>query len=143
LARTLSPGLQGGEGEEDEDEETTHTVKAKVYKYTIDREGTPVWAEMGIGMLRLKKHKETHARRVILRTNTTGKIVINFRIYPGLQPKRQGKIVSFTGHITSPGEDTQSAQYRLRVGTELNAIELTEAIEREVRLVQTNSSPST
>ena len=27
-------------------------------------------------MLRLKKHKETNARRVILRATTTGKIVI-------------------------------------------------------------------
>ncbi|KAI9450532.1 hypothetical protein F5148DRAFT_589783 [Russula earlei] len=94
-------------------------------------------------MLRLKKHNETNTRRVILRSTTTGKIVINFRIYPGLQPKRTGKTVAFTGHITSPGKDTQTAQYRLRVGTEDAAKEMTEAIEREVRLLQTDSSSST
>jgi hypothetical protein len=60
-----------------------------------------------------------------------------------LQPKRTAKTVAFTGHITSPGNDTQSVQYRLRVGTEAAATELAEAIEREVRLVQTSSSPST
>jgi hypothetical protein len=53
-----------------------------------------------------------------------------------LQPKRTGKIVAFTGHITSPEKkDTQSVQYRLRVATEGVANELVEAIEREVRLV--------
>jgi len=143
LARTQSPGSHGGEGEGEEDEETIYTIKAKVFKFTTDREGTSSWSEMGIGMLRLKKHKETDARRVILRSNTTGKILINFRIYPGLQLKRTGKTVAFTGHITSPEKDTQSVQYRLRVVTEAAATELVEAMEREVRLVQTNSSPST
>ncbi|KAH9083478.1 hypothetical protein EDB83DRAFT_2309457 [Lactarius deliciosus] len=144
LARTLSPCLPNGEadaeGEGEEDEETTYTVKAKVYKFTMDNEGAPSWAEMGIGMLRLKKHKVTNARRVILRSSTTGKIIINFRIYAGLQPKRNAKAVAFTGHITSPDKETQTVQYRLRVGTEATATELAEAIEREVRLVQAEAS---
>jgi hypothetical protein len=49
LARTQSPGLHGGEGEGEEDEETTYTVKAKVFKFTTDREGAPTWSDMGIG----------------------------------------------------------------------------------------------
>ncbi|KAI9442179.1 hypothetical protein H4582DRAFT_2201105 [Lactarius indigo] len=133
-------GEGDAEGEGEEDEETTYTVKAKVYKFTTDSEGAPSWAEMGIGMLRLKKHKVTNARRVILRSSTTGKIIINFRIYTGLQPKRTGKTVAFTGHITSPDKETQTVQYRLRVGTEATATEMAEAIEREVRLVQAEAS---
>jgi len=144
LARTQSPGLAGGEGdvegEGEEDEETTYTVKAKVFKFTTDREGAPTWSEMGVGMLRLKKHNVTNARRIILRSNTTGKIIINFRIYGGLQPKRTAKTVAFTGHITSPDTETQTVQYRLRVGTEAAAAEMAEAIEREVRLVQAEAS---
>ncbi|KAH9978600.1 hypothetical protein BGW80DRAFT_684921 [Lactifluus volemus] len=143
LARTQSPGLHGGEGDGEEDEETTYTVKSKVFKFTTDREGAHTWSEMGIGMLRLKKHKETNARRVILRSSATGKIIINFRIYTGLLPKRTGKTVAFTGHITSPGKDTQTVQYRLRVATEAAATEMAEAIEREVRLVQAESTPTT
>ncbi|KAI0305728.1 hypothetical protein B0F90DRAFT_1666544 [Multifurca ochricompacta] len=142
LARMLSPDIHGGEGEGEEDEETTYTVKAKVFKFTTDREGAPTWSEMGIGMLRLKKHKETNVRRVILRSSTTGKIIINFRIYPGLQPKRSAKTIAFTGHITLPGKDAQSVQYRLRVGTEATAVEMTEAIEREVRIIQAEAGPS-
>ncbi|KAH9957953.1 hypothetical protein BC827DRAFT_632483 [Russula dissimulans] len=176
LARTMSPGLHGGEGDGEEGEETTFTVKAKVFKFTADSEGQLAWSDMGvgaflsypslacfslspclihwcfdasfsssfcIGMLRLKRHRETNTRRVILRSISTGKIIINFRIYPGLQPKRTAKTIAFTGHITSPGKETQTAQYRLRVGTEDAAKEVTEALEREVRLMQTESSPST
>jgi nucleoporin NUP2 len=144
LARTLSPGVPGGEGdvegEGEEDEETTYTVKAKVFKFTTDREGASTWAELGVGNLRLKKHKVTNARRVILRSSSTGKIIINFRIYAGLQPKRTAKVVAFTGHITSPDKETQTVQYRLRVGTEAIATETAEAIEREVWLVQAEAS---
>jgi nucleoporin NUP2 len=50
----MSPGLAGGEGdvegEGEEDEETTYTVKAKVFKFTTDREGVSVWADLGIGL---------------------------------------------------------------------------------------------
>ncbi|KAI0246270.1 hypothetical protein BJV78DRAFT_174559 [Lactifluus subvellereus] len=134
LARTQSPGLRG-EGEGEEDEETTHTVKVRAFKFTMDREGALTWSEMGIGMLRLKKHKKTNVRRMILRSTTTGKIIINFRIYKGLQPKRTGKTVAFTGHITSPGKDAQAAQYRLRVASEAAAIEMAEAIERELQII--------
>ncbi|KAF8274476.1 hypothetical protein EI94DRAFT_1883795 [Lactarius quietus] len=140
----LTPSLAGGdadvEGEGEEDEETTYTVKAKVFKFATDREGASSWSELGVGMLRLKKHKVTNARRVILRSSTTGKIIINFRIYGGLQPKRTAKSVAFTGHITSPDAETQTVQYRLRVGTEAAAAETAEAIEREVRLVQAEAS---
>jgi nucleoporin NUP2 len=44
------PGIHGGEGEGEEDEETTYTVKAKVFKFTTDREGAPTWSEMGVGV---------------------------------------------------------------------------------------------
>jgi nucleoporin NUP2 len=45
----LTPGLHGGEGEGEEDEETTYTAKAKVFRFSTDREGAPTWFEMGIG----------------------------------------------------------------------------------------------
>ncbi|RPD56010.1 hypothetical protein L227DRAFT_579227 [Lentinus tigrinus ALCF2SS1-6] len=34
------------------------------------------WGDVGVGMLRLKKHKETGARRMLLRNSSTGKITI-------------------------------------------------------------------
>jgi nucleoporin NUP2 len=48
-------GIHGGEGEGEEDEETTYTVKAKVFKFTTDREGAPTWSEMGVGAYLLSR----------------------------------------------------------------------------------------
>ena len=101
------------------------------------------------GMLRLKKHKETESRRVLLRNSGTGKIIIvspillislstginisqNFKIYPGLNPSMSGKVVTFVGH-----DDTGlSATYRVRVPTEQDAIEFKSALDSEISAVK-------
>jgi hypothetical protein len=62
---------QEGEGEEDED--TTHSVKTKVYSLNKE-EG--VWKELGLGLLKVKKHEESGAGRLLLRNSSTGKIMI-------------------------------------------------------------------
>lgn len=67
------------EGEGEEDEENVHSVKAKVYTLNRD-EGA--WKELGLGVLKVKKHKETGARRLLLRNSSTGKITIVSRFYP-------------------------------------------------------------
>jgi len=70
--------LEGGsvhdqEGEGEEGEETTYSVKTKVYSL-VKEEG--VWKELGLGLLKVKKHKETGAQRLLLRNSSTGKIAI-------------------------------------------------------------------
>ena len=64
------------EGEGEEDEVTMHEIRSKVFKMTKDKDGKAQWGDLGVGMLRLKKHKETNARRVLLRNSSTGKITI-------------------------------------------------------------------
>ncbi len=64
------------EGEGEEDEVTTHEIRSKVFRMTKDKEGKAQWGDLGVGMLRLKRHKETEARRVLLRNSGTGKITI-------------------------------------------------------------------
>ena len=58
-------GIHGGEGEGEgeEDEETTYTVKAKVFKFTTDREGAPSWSEMGVGAYLLSRFLAFPAKR--------------------------------------------------------------------------------
>lgn len=70
--------LEGGsvhdqEGEGEEDEETAHSVKTKVYSLNKE-EGA--WKELGLGVLKVKKHKETEVRRLLMRNSSTGKITI-------------------------------------------------------------------
>lgn len=81
------------EGEGEEDEETTYSAKVKAYRMKkSDERGGQGWVELGVGTfniyvkkteaqyvagyLRLKKHKEMDARRMLLRNSSTGKINI-------------------------------------------------------------------
>lgn len=118
-----------------------------------DEKGGVGWVEIGSGILRLKKHKETGARRVLLRNSTTGKINVvcrslislfmpfahgclqNFKIYSGLKPSLAKKTVTFVGH------DNGVAQtYSVRVGSEVSASELKEAMDREIEFVKSKES---
>ncbi|KAI0062882.1 hypothetical protein BV25DRAFT_1824920 [Artomyces pyxidatus] len=136
LSRFLSPGVSGTEGEGEEDEETTYTVKAKVYKLVKDKEGKSDWSDIGVGMLRFKKHKDTGARRILLRNSSTGKIILNFNLYAGLKSTLGKKMVSLIGH----GESGESIPYRIRVGTEESAITVKEVLDRELSLVESESA---
>jgi len=111
-----------------------HAAKSKVYRMKKpDEKGGPGWVEIGYGILRLKKHKTTDVRRMLLRNSTTGKININFVLYPGLKPSHAKKAVTFVGH------DNGVAQtYSVRVGSEDQAKELKEVLEREIASVKAN-----
>ncbi|KAF5317298.1 hypothetical protein D9611_003923 [Ephemerocybe angulata] len=120
------------EGEGEEDEETVHAIKGKAFRMKkAGEQGGPGWAELGAGIVRLKKHKETDARRMLLRNSSNGKININFSLYSGLKPSVAKKAVTFIGH------DKGVAQtYSIRVPTEENAKDLKEALEREIAFVK-------
>ncbi|KAH7925510.1 hypothetical protein BV22DRAFT_1195086 [Leucogyrophana mollusca] len=128
-AKVVSSSNHDGEGEGEEDEETTHAARCKVYKM-MKTNGKSEWKDMGIGMLRLKKHKETDARRVLLRNSATGKIILNFRVYAGLSPSISPKVVSFVGH-----DDGVSTPYKLRLKSDEDAQDLKAAMEREVEAI--------
>ena len=70
------------EGEGEEGEETVHEIRSKVFRMGKDKDGRAQWADVGVGVLRVKRHKETDARRVLLRNSSTGKITIVSRPLP-------------------------------------------------------------
>ncbi|KAM5540319.1 hypothetical protein V8D89_006138 [Ganoderma adspersum] len=123
------------EGEGEEGEETMHEIRSKVFKLTQDKEGKAQWGDLGVGMLRLKRHKETDARRVLLRNSGTGKITINFLVHGGMNPTVADKVVSFMGHA-----DGASTPYRIRCKTADQAKELKAALDRELEFVKSKDS---
>jgi nucleoporin NUP2 len=117
------------EGEGEEDEETTHAIKAKVFKMSKKKEDgadKSYWADLGVGMLRLKKHKESESRRMLLRNSSTGKIVIVSRC-----------TACFVSSLTAfCRTSTCMTVLNIRVKTVDQASELKTAIDREVKLVK-------
>lgn len=132
------------EGEGEEDEEVIHSVKTKVY--SLNKEES-VWKDLGLGVLKLKKHKETEARRLLLRNSSTGKVIIvcqrhqihfhthversrllqNFRPYPGMKVSVTKQVVSLVGH----DDKCNGVPLRLRVKTEQSAQELKDVLDKE------------
>ncbi|CAA7261740.1 unnamed protein product [Cyclocybe aegerita] len=128
----LAPNPHDEEGEGEENEETIHAVKSKAYRLKKDdKTGASSWAELGVGILRVKKDKTTASRRMLLRNSTNGKIHINFKIYVGMNPSVNKKAVSFVGH-----DNGVAQSYTLRVATEAQAKELKEAVEKEIEAIK-------
>lgn len=104
-----------------------------------------------IGTLRLKKHKETNVRRVLMRNSNTGRILIvsicgllwmcfhqdsqNFRLYAGLKLSLAKTALTFVGH-----DNGTPASYRIRVKTEEQASELKTTMDSEITAIQSSSS---
>ncbi|KAF9478814.1 hypothetical protein BDN70DRAFT_879519 [Pholiota conissans] len=130
-----TPGLLSSnpleEGAGEENEETVHAVKAKAFKLIKDSEGAGKWAPQGIGMLRIKKDKDSGSRRILLRNNTNGKVVLNFKIYSAMKPAQNKVSLSFIGH-----DDGAPQTYSIRMGKEDEATLLKEVLQREIAFVK-------
>lgn len=132
-AKLLPTGNHDEEGEGEEEEETMHAVRCKVFKFTKTGDNQE-WKDLGIGMFRLKKHKETNVRRVLMRNSNTGRILINFRLYAGLKLSLAKTALTFVGH-----DNGAPASYRIRVKTEEQASQLKTAMEGEIEAIQPSS----
>ncbi|KAG8934748.1 hypothetical protein FRC02_009329 [Tulasnella sp. 418] len=102
-----------GEGEEDED--TDVSERGKVYKLNTAEKS---WTDMGIGYFKLKTHKETGKKRVLCRMENTGRVLVNFNLYKGLNVKAGGKptIIVFSGY-----DKQEQIGYQVRFKTEASA----------------------
>ncbi|KAN0061770.1 hypothetical protein ACQY0O_005763 [Thecaphora frezii] len=124
-AATGGEGSNGlvGEGEGEEDETSTHEVRAKFWRF--DSEGK-AWKDMGIGIAKLKKHKENGKCRMLVRNEANGKVVVNFNIYASIKPKQEKNVLSFLGF-----DGSTPTQYRCKIKTDQGAQEFKEAVEKE------------
>lgn len=107
----------GGQGEENE--EVVYEVRAKALSW--DTDGS-TWNTLGVGPLRVLKHKETGVARVLLRADPSGKIVLNNGIL-NLPYKVDGKTVKF---VAANGGELES--YVLQVKTPESAQKLADVL---------------
>ncbi|PPR07701.1 hypothetical protein CVT26_003724 [Gymnopilus dilepis] len=117
------------EGEGEENEETVHSIRSKVLRFDNNK-----WVSYGIGLLKVKKDKDSEARRLLMRNSSTGNVVLNFRLYAGLkltQDTDQPNTLKFIGH-----EGGVSQPYSVKVKTKENAAELKSILEREIAFVK-------
>ncbi|KZT56162.1 hypothetical protein CALCODRAFT_425202, partial [Calocera cornea HHB12733] len=85
------------EGEGEENEITLHDTRCKLYQAMVKQDGGPEWSDRGVGVVRLKKDRDSEKKRLLFRQDGTSRVQMNFYIYPTLQATVDQKIVSFTG----------------------------------------------
>ncbi|PWN51880.1 hypothetical protein IE53DRAFT_31819 [Violaceomyces palustris] len=120
-----SSGLLSGKGEGEEDEEVLHEVRAKLWKFDGEQK---TWKDLGIGMVKIKKHSETGKKRLLVRSEGNGKVVVNFYLFKGLAPALEKTTVAFLGF-----EGSTPTQIRCKIKTEDDAKRFKESLEREAK----------
>jgi len=113
-----------GPGEEHEN--VVHEVRAKALKYVQKPEGGSAWESKGVGPLRVLKHEDTGASRILLRMDPTGLVILNKGILSGVKYEPKEKTVKFlTALDEGPGLET----WLLQVKTPEMAKALAEVLE--------------
>ncbi|KAK2061784.1 RanBP1 domain-containing protein [Colletotrichum caudatum] len=127
---------EGGPGEEDEF--VVHDVRAKIMKYIPpgseeDKDSgddqpknKSPWSTKGLGPLRLLKHKNTGAVRMLLRAEPRGHVVLNRSVLPGETYKADKKYLKIT---TSNEAGNGLETWMVQVKTEDLAKSLAVALE--------------
>jgi hypothetical protein len=116
----------GGPGEEEE--EVVHEVRAKALKFSskADGDNSAGWDTKGVGPLRILKHKETKASRILMRADPSGTIVLNKNILGQVKYESNGKTLKLlTASDAGKGLET----WMLQVKTPEFAEKLAEVLE--------------
>jgi len=103
-----------GEGEENED--TLVSTRAKAYRF---KDGA--WADLGTGFIKVKSDKATDSKRILMRSDAGGRVLLNFRTHSGMKPEIMSKPTNLTlnGHL-----DGQPVALMLRTKTADSSKEL-------------------
>jgi hypothetical protein len=98
---------RGGTGEEDE--EVMFESRGRALKLVSEK-----WESQGIGLLRILKHKTTSRARILLRTQPSGKVVLNTTIMREINYTLTGSAVQFL----VPHSDKAPDRWAIRVKME-------------------------
>ncbi|KAH7011898.1 nucleoporin nsp1 [Ilyonectria destructans] len=120
------------------DEEVLHDVRAKVLKFVSAAEKSDdkpksksPWSTQGVGPLRLLKHKETNAVRLLMRAEPRGNVALNRAVLPDMSYKADEKYVRMT---TSNEKGDGLETWMIQVKTKDLAKGLAEALEKHKTL---------
>lgn len=128
--------VEGGPGEEQE--KVVHEVRVKASRYnrvlpdddeeTIEKKKKTPWQVEGLGPLRVLKHNETGAVRILLRTEPSGKVAMNKLVLPNFEYKvEEGKKVLKISTATDDGKGLET--WVLQIKTNESAVKLAAALE--------------
>ncbi|WVN88213.1 uncharacterized protein L203_103414 [Cryptococcus depauperatus CBS 7841] len=114
-----------GAGEENED--TLYEVRGKLNKLEDGR-----YISEGLGIFKMKKEKKGSRRRLLMRTDGNGNVIMNMVLKSTFSPSADGSFLKFLGFNT----DGKPTLYALRVKTAQSAEKVKEALAKEVENIK-------
>ncbi|RAL58626.1 hypothetical protein DID88_003546 [Monilinia fructigena] len=99
--------LESNPGEENED--VVHSVRARALKFCPNEEGdkkASPWDTKGVGPLKVLRHKETKATRIVLRSDPSGSIILNKSLLSQVKYEASGKTIK----LMTVGDDGKGLQ---------------------------------
>ncbi|RKF53853.1 hypothetical protein OnM2_101020 [Erysiphe neolycopersici] len=114
-------------GPGEENEEVLHEVRVRALQFVqIKSKDSKEWEVKGVGSLKILKHKENDNCRLLLRSDPSGKIILNRAILGNVDYKSTGKTLRFlSASETGKGLET----WVLQVKTEEYATKLASVLE--------------
>ena len=109
--------VSGGPGEENED--ALFSVKAKAMVYDTQKKQ---WITKGLGPLRVLKHRETSATRILMRQDPNGRVVMNASLLKDLKYENPQEKIIRVPIVEASGK---VASWMLKVGKDEDAKKLT------------------
>lgn len=112
----------------EEDERELFRTRAKLYSLE-NLESKPLWKERGVGVLKLKFHKEKKTARLLMRTEATLRVILNTPIYAGMKfdPATE-KSLRFQGFEEDDKEEKKTLTFLARFNSRDIASGLVEAV---------------
>jgi len=71
---------------QEENEEEIFQMRAKLYRYVTEDDGSS-WKERGVGVMKIMKHKKTETCRIVMRRDKTLKLCANHAILSNMEIK--------------------------------------------------------
>ncbi|EGG00885.1 uncharacterized protein MELLADRAFT_92837 [Melampsora larici-populina 98AG31] len=117
------PATDTNEEAEDTLLETSGRVYGFINKRQEDGSMKKQWVGFAMSTIKINKHRETSKTRILARSQTNTKIIVNFNIHKELKPIFTETAISFVGF-----EGSKPQSYMIRLGTEEMAKELNNKI---------------
>eukprot|EP00177_Eucheuma_denticulatum_P005130 GFKZ01009348.1.p1 GENE.GFKZ01009348.1~~GFKZ01009348.1.p1 ORF type:complete len:311 (+),score=63.64 GFKZ01009348.1:881-1813(+) len=113
----------------EEDERELFRTRAKLYSLE-NLDSKPVWKERGVGILKLKFHKEKKTARLLMRTEATLRVILNTPVYAGMKFDRAtGKSLRFQGFEEVDKEEKKTLTFLARFSSRDIASGLSDAVD--------------
>ncbi|KAJ3127702.1 hypothetical protein HK098_005938 [Nowakowskiella sp. JEL0407] len=126
--------MMKGEGEADED--VLHETRCRLFQF----QKVGGWQAIGVGVIRINKNKKTEKSRILMRADTSGRVLMNTLLFKAMNPQHSAGAKEFMmmSVIESSVDGVKKmvpGKMLIRTKTPKDAGDLFSVLEKEIKLL--------